>query len=185
MKNTIIGKKLVFAFTLSFLIFSFTSFAQEKIKAFEISTSTFDQFTLRYKFGNEKHLYRISSLALYDKSTELEDYEERINYLKVGIGFGVEFPKQINDKLSLYFGPECRGSIRNLKYESDNRLVYGISLIGILGFAYHFNNTIRLGAEILPGFGYYHNNDEDQSFENSFQFDFSNHPAEIVLGFYF
>ncbi len=184
MKNLKFKKILVFAITTSFLIFSYGSFAQEKKKTLEISTPDFEQFSIRYKFGNEKYRYRISSFTLNNKSLKLDSLEA-IKYLNFGLGLGVEFHKQLNDKLSFLYGPQLSGSIGNTKHESDNSLKYGISLSCILGFAYHFNTAIHLGAEILPGFSYYQNNDENQSFENSFQFNFSNYPAAIVLGFDF
>ncbi len=172
-------KQIVLCFVFfTFSLSSYSLLAQEKKKAFEVSTGNFDQFSLRYKFGNEKYRYRISAFSLNANSYKYYEVEDFHNHLNAGLGFGIEFQKQINENLSVYYGPELRGTFRNKEY-------YSVSLLGILGLAYHFNETIRLGAEINPGISYYDSSDESQSIEKSFQFNFSNSGAALVLGFDF
>lgn len=175
---------IIFTCTSLFLMMSNTSFSQEKKKVLEISTYSFEQFSIRYKFGNEKHLFRISSFTLNASSSNVYHSEDPVGNFNVGLGFGIEFPKQINEKLSLYYGPELRGSFYIDNFTQNTRH-YSVSIRGIFGFSYYFNEIISLGAEIDPGFSYNHDNDTDQTLEESFRFDFLNYGAAIVLGFTF
>lgn len=175
---------LFFSFTLFLLILSYTSFSQVKKKAFEISTYNFDQFSVRYKFGNEKHLFRISTFTLNTKSSHFHFTEEPEKKLRAGLGFGIEYPKQINEKLSFYYGPELRGSFYKYKFTQDTHH-YSASIRGILGFSYYFNETISLSAEIDPGFLYNYDSDDNQDITKSLEFNFLTYGAAIVLGFNF
>jgi len=160
------------------LFFTLNSFAQEKKKAFEISTSSFDQFKIRYKFGDANHLFRITSTylsAVKDNNSDNSDFG-------AGVGIGIEFPKKLQEKLSIYYGFELNNNYRYQKHDSNN--MYSVGAGGILGFSYSLNEVLHLGAEITPGI-YYNYSKSDFNSGNSIGFGFDNNMAEIILGFAF
>jgi len=178
--------KHVFTFILVvlFSIASFTAFSQEKRKILEISTYSFDQFGIRYKFGNENHLFRISSFSTNFNSGKSSISDTESKSIGVGMGIGIEFPKKIKDDLSVYYGSELRGSYNQHK-DNEKTNYYGLSLNGIFGIAYNFNETLRIGAELTPGISYTYNKLEDGYNQKVFRFGIDNYGAAIVLGFCF
>ena len=180
--------KHIFTFFLiiSFCITSIHSFSQEKKKVLEISTSSFDQFIIKYKFGNKKHLFRLSTGYLNGSSSDYSVSDINDINSGFGIGFGIEFPRNLNDRLILYYGPELRTNFYNTT-GSNEEIQYGAGVYGILGIACYLNNTIRLGAEISPGirYDYYRDKNNNNYTSKIFRYGFSNSGAELVLGFEF
>lgn len=160
---------------------SINSFAQEKKKNFEIATTSFDQFKIKYKFGNEKHLFRISTTYLSATALNSSTDPQNINF-GAGIGIGVEFPKKLIEKMSLIYGIEFNSNYFYQKQDSNNS--FSVGGYGILGFRYHFNEFVQIGAEINPGIHYHHSKSDFIS-GNTLGFGFENSTAEISLGFNF
>lgn len=144
----------------------------------EIATTSFDQFKFRYKFGNENHLFRISTAYLAAVNVSNSDHSN----IGVGVGFGIEFPKKLQEKLSAHYGLEINSKYNYQKRDSNKS--YSIGLEGIFGFSYALNEVLYLGAEITPGIYYYHSETNFNS-GNSFGFKIDNSVAEIILGFRF
>ncbi|MCU0417513.1 MAG: hypothetical protein MUE33_10060 [Cytophagaceae bacterium] len=82
--------------------------AQEKIKQKEIGLvfSSLDRFGLTYRVGNQKTLWRFSTLALLgDQLNKEKDslYQNVENY-GVLLGFGKEYRKALVEKVELRYG---------------------------------------------------------------------------------
>lgn len=169
-----------------FCIAGIHSYSQEKKRVLEISTSTFDQFSVKYKFGNEKYLFRLSTAYLNGSSTNYSISDTNNINSGFGVGIGIEFPNNLNEQLTLYYGPELKTDFYN-STGSNERIRYGIGAYGIIGIAWHLNSSIRLGAEISPGvsYEYYKEKDNNDFTTKTFRYGFSNSGAEIVLGFEF
>jgi len=99
-----------------------------------------------------------------------------------GIGFGIEFPKKLQEKLFFHYGFQLNSNYRYQKHDSNN--MYSAGVEGILGFSYALNEVLHLGAEITPGI-YYNYSKSDFNSGNSIGFGLDNSMAEIVLGFAF
>jgi hypothetical protein len=157
-------------------------FSQEKKQEVSIATSTFDNFKLRYKFGNEKRLFRLTAgyLTLGNEQRDAIDYD--VNEFRAGLAAGMEFPKQINDKLAFIYGFELGGSYNKTK-EID-KIFYSVRGGGILGFSYSFNEVLKLGVELSPRVHYSSNREGDYTVEK-FGFGLTSGFAEISLGFEF
>jgi len=179
MKTKFSHHKFAILFVLLLSLSTTNSFAQEKIKVLEIITSGFNSsFGVRYKFGNENHLFRLSLLSV-DTSTESLKVLGNRSHFGGSAGVGVEFPVKLNEKLHLYYGPELRGGLSSTESHVNR---YNFSVNGILGFAYHLNETLRLGAEVAPSLSYL--NMENTDPHEIWQFRMSN-SAMLVFGFSF
>jgi len=164
------------------LVFSHSkSFSQEKTKNLEVATSTFNNFQVRYKFGNEKYRFRISSLFLDVNSNDKIELNEPTKSESVGLGFGIEFPEQINERISLFYGTEIKGTYFNRKNNSKNKR-YGVTFSGVFGANYNINSFLYFGAELTPGLSYYQSEDTNGT-DSIFRLGFRNAGASIVLGF--
>lgn len=178
--------KHVFTFILValFSIVSFTTFSQEKRKVIEISAYNFDMFGIRYKFGNEKHLFRISSFSTSGSIGKSSSSDTDNKSLGAGVGFGIEFPKQIKENLAIYYGSELRGTYSHFK-NTEKSNYYTVALAGVFGVAYYFNETLRFGAELTPAlisYDYYKKEDITQKILRS---GIDNFQAALVIGFCF
>lgn len=179
MKTKFLHHKFAILFVLFLSLSTINSFAQEKIKVLEIITSGFNSsFGVRYKFGNENHLFRLSLLSVDTGSESLKVLGKR-SHFGGSAGVGIEFPVKLNEKLHLYYGPEIRGGLSSNEGHVNH---YNFSVNGILGFAYHLNETLRLGAEMMPGL-IYQNMENTDPYER-WQFRMSN-SAMLVFGFSF
>lgn len=177
---------------IGFFLFSFIlittqySYSQEKKKILEISTTTFNQYRIKYKFGNEKHLFRLSTAYINGSSADYSVSDSKNINAGFGVGFGIEYPTYLNEHLILYYGPELRTNFSNSTGD-DGRKQYGFGAYGIIGFAWHFNSNIRLGAEVSPGISYdYYNEKNNNNYTTKIiRYGFSNSLAELILGFEF
>lgn len=141
-----------------FLLGSIAGSAQEKIKQKEIalSFSSLYEYSITYSFGNSNSLWRFSTayLGQQKSTTNYPTYDYVTNNFGIGLRFGKEFRKPLNDKLFLRYGAELSFSYSHdhqISQSYDNeQIIYspGISLLG--GFIYKFNDGIGVGALILP-----------------------------------
>ncbi len=186
MKTQLLNRINTLIITILLLTATSSLYSQEKRKIIEISSSSFiEDFKLRYKFGNEKRLFRInySFIGANKKDHDGSNYDT--NTFNAGFGVGVEFPKNLNDQLEFYYGTELGASVNTGKATINHTIHnYNFSLKGVVGFAYHFNKTLRLGGELTPGIFYDHSETDGNS-GNSYGFSIQNSLAEIVLGFSF
>lgn len=167
-----------------FLLASTTLSAQEKIRVFEIATPDLGQFSLRYKFGNEHRLFRISAIGFdrISRTYEIPDNKKE-SYYTMGIGIGIEFPKELTEKMTFHYG--FGAGVNNLfrKYDNNYKSL-GINASGILGFNYKITNGLRLGAEIQPHIGYSETKSNSQTIKGT-NLTISSSNALIVMGFAF
>src|SRR5665648_600299 len=149
-------KKLTVLLVLIFILLN-DLYSQEKTSSKEVGLyfSSLNSFGVRYKFGNEKRMFRLTALSLSAERTTSPDQ----NKAGAGLNFGVELPFRITDVFSFYYGPELRSSFNHQKiyytsfdYNSINEYNVGIGMI--LGFSRSFQSNIIVSVEIVPGFSY-------------------------------
>lgn len=168
-----------------FLLASTTLSAQGKIRVFEIATRDMGQFQLRYKFGNEHRLFRISAIGFDGVSTNYEVPPNNIkqNHSKMSFGVGLEFPKKLTESMTFHYGFGLDSYNLLRKYDNGYRSI-GINATGILGFNYKLTDGLRLGAEFQPYIGYNEIKSDIQTIKGTY-LNIANSNALIVLGFAF
>ncbi|MDX8341793.1 hypothetical protein SLH46_21520 [Draconibacterium sp. IB214405] len=178
---TIVSKFLLF---LTFTMMFFVSTGQDKMYEVNIGTSTLDAFSLRYKFGNENRLFRISTTHLSYQRNDMTDPEERDKFMNVGIMLGMEFPKwTVRRTVEYYYGFEFGGEFSR-SFEVDINY-YTFRANPILGVSYYFNKVLKLGVEISHGFYYQFHDTPGGITHKNYGLNISNGLAEIQLGFRF
>lgn len=166
------------------MLLSTTLTAQERVRVFEIATPDLGQFSLRYKFGNEHRLFRISAIGFDRISRTYEVPENKTeNFYNMGIGIGIEFPKELTEKMTFHYG--FGAGVNNLfrKYDNNYKSL-GINASRILGFYYKITNGLRFGAEIQPHIGYSETKSNSQTIKGT-NLTISSSNALIVMGFAF
>jgi len=156
-------KRISVLLVLTFILLN-SLYSQEKNTSKEIGIyfSNLDAFGIRYKFGNEKRMFRLTALSLSvgNYSTKVVN-GTNLDLTRAGAGLnvGVQFPVRITDVFSFYYGGELRGSFSHLKANTSpitsntmNAFNAGIGLV--LGFSHSFQSNITVSAEIVPGFSY-------------------------------
>jgi hypothetical protein len=186
-------KRVSLLFVLTFILLT-SLYSQEKTKSKEVGLyfSSLDAFGIRYKFGNEKHMFRITALSLNVASNKSDNGNGQTQDIKTsgaGINFGIEFPVKITDKFNFYYGGELGASYNHYNSEiTDNdpntANSYGGEAGFILGFAYSINPSFSLSAEIVPRF-YYSYTKQNDTKTSVFGFGFSNNSAALTLGYRF
>ncbi len=162
-------------------------YSQEKTTSKEVGLyfSSLNSFGIRYKFGNEKRMFRLTALSLSVGRTSSPEQ----NYAGAGLNFGVELPFRITDVFSFYYGPELRGSFNRQKnytssFDYSTSDVYNAGIGFILGFSRSFQSNIIVSVEIVPGFSYRKivSGNVDTT---SFGFGLDSNAAGITLGYRF
>ena len=186
-------KKLSILFVLTIMLLN-SLYSQEEAKSKEVGLyfSNLNAFGMRYKFGNEKHMFRLTALSLNigtNKSDNGNGHTQDIKTSGAGIRFGIEFPVKITEKFNFYYGGELGASYSHYKSEiTDNdpntANSYGGEAGFILGFAYSINPGISLSAEIVPGFNYSYIK-QNETKTSIFGFGFSNNSAGLTLAYRF
>lgn len=166
------------------MLLSTTLTAQERVRVFEIATPDLGQFSLRYKFGTDDRLFRISAIG-FDRISRIYEIPDnkKESYYTMGIGIGIEFPKELTEKMTFHYG--FGAGVNNLfrKYDNNYKSL-GINASGILGFNYKITNGLRLGAEIQPHIGYSETKSNSQTIKGT-NLTISSSNALIVMGFAF
>ncbi|HZK94029.1 MAG TPA: hypothetical protein VFC67_07465 [Prolixibacteraceae bacterium] len=179
-------KKLTVLLVLIFILLN-DLYSQEKTSSKEVGLyfSSLNSFGVRYKFGNEKRMFRLTALSLSAERTTSPDQ----NKAGAGLNFGVELPFRITDVFSFYYGPELRSSFNHQKiyytsfdYNSINEYNVGIGMI--LGFSRSFQSNIIVSVEIVPGFSY-NKIVSDNVDTTSFGFGLYSNSAAITIGYRF
>lgn len=140
-----------------------------RIHEIGISFNNLNSFGLRYKWGNDTTLYRITGLVLngsYAKASP--DSLGSVNS-GVGFGFNIGFEKRkpIINNLSFYDGLElqtsCNYSYSNVNtyYIWNEKLFQVDGGLGIvLGLSYKVSSTIYLDVEVVPDIMYTYKTDK-------------------------
>lgn len=186
-------RKLSVLLVLTFILLN-DLYSQEKITSKEVGLyfSSLNSFGVRYKFGNEKRMFRLTALSLSVGDGSDNDGTGFITRQKsagAGLNFGVELPVRITDVFNFYYGPELRGSFNRQNYflsPSSHQIIKeysgGIGLI--LGFSRSFQSNITASVEIVPGFSY--NKKLEGNIETiDYGFGLSSNTAAITIGYRF
>jgi hypothetical protein len=185
MKKTVIS---AFAFALSL-----ASFGQDSTKTKEIhlSIADFSPTNVHLKFKKqmgEKSFYKLGlvnmSLQKYSPKTA-DTVSVPISSFRYsgGLEFGVEFRKQLAEKLCFFHGPNLSFNYNKGVYSStpdqgeSTYQSYRLSIPYTLGFLYNLNSNILLGAEVNPSLSYSHHKQENPNKNitaNGIDFGFNN-----------
>jgi len=182
MKTGIIKISRIYFLVLIISGISVCAFSQEKKHEIAVGALSMDQYVVRYKFGNEKRMFRINTTSFTFSNSSNSDFETNDTELAFGLGLGIEYPKMVNDKLALLYGFSVSSSFANITDADNQQFSFGGGII--LGSAYYFNDVLKLGVEIHPGV-YYYNSKINGSTSETIGFGIENGWAEINLGFMF
>nr|WP_319267228.1 hypothetical protein [uncultured Draconibacterium sp.] len=179
MKRNIKGVLLV-----SLILLFFISNGQDKMYEVNVGTSSFDAFSLRYKFGNENRLFRISTTHLSYQNRDLNGSEEQKKYMSLGLMMGMEFPKwAVKRTVEYYYGFEFGGEFSRAFEVDENHYTFRVN--PVLGVSYYFNKVLKLGVEVSHGLYYQLDDYSENTTVKNYGFNISNGFAEILLGFRF
>lgn len=149
------------------------STAQEIKRVHEVGLGLagFDDFTMVYRIGNEKALWRLQTLFSrgYRSADMVRDsMVDENQYHSVGIAIGRECRKNIVDQLDFRFGSDV-----GFNYAKSRMKVDDISILNgdeeywsqsfnprihlVLGFVYSIQEKLVIGIEVLPSFGVNYN----------------------------
>ena len=122
--------------------------------------NSLNYFGLTYKTGNQKSLWRFTTLVIngnYNENTA-NDHTDSQSRNGIGLEFGKEFRKPITDKLDFRYGADLsfsysyRYSKSSISETVAHYYTPGMNLV--LGFNYSLSNHFIIGAELLPYFNY-------------------------------
>jgi len=152
------------------LIISVTLSAQDsgRVREIGVYTSNLSNFGLRYKWGNENIRFRITAA---DFSFVTSDGTTSFG---IGAAVGIEKPKSITEKVSLYYGGQV--SAHFYSSETDS---YSTGIGFIAGASCQLSDAVYLSLECVPSLSFINTGSE-----NVFSLDISN-SAGITLGFRF
>lgn len=170
-----------FLFTSMFPFFNTELRAQDKKKTIEVATFNFDNFKVRYKFGNEHKMVRLSTAFINGHSTSAS-YNVSTGSIGAGVGIGVEFPKNVAEKLNLVYGVEFEGNYSFFQQNKQHSMLAGSN--AILGIVYNVNQVLQFAAELHPGITYTYTKDVKTT-SKTLGFGFNNNLAEFSVGFNF
>lgn len=176
------------------LCLGLNSWAQEANKVHELGlyTENLDDFGLRYKFGDENLLYRITSTVLDFNKITYEDspYDSELTSFGMSFAVGLEKHKSLDERLAFYYGPELAFEFNHQKTEDDSndlptkQSVFGFQLGAILGVRYAFTEQLSLSAEFVPGLGYARS-DDGSDIDKAWSFSFESNQLGLTLAYRF
>lgn len=191
------------------LCMSLSVMAQEKSGQQEIGLafSNLDNFGLTFKTGTRNAMWRLNTLLVSGSDIEeiSESEENSQNTIGFGIGLGREYRKEIIEHLELRYGADLsfrynkteQNRIDKLDTNNDSyskRITYQPGINLVLGLNYVINNTIVIGAELLPNFTYIsgeqtqndiNSNEEIKTDISGFSYGLSNTSALLTLSYRF
>ncbi|SMO84474.1 hypothetical protein SAMN06265379_10998 [Saccharicrinis carchari] len=186
--------------------------AQETQKQKEVGLifSNLDNFGLTYKTGNNKALWRFTTLFLNGENDESKKdaFKRTQNYFGFGVKVGREYRIPLAENMELKYGTDLSFQYSRSKYELDytdpdhsdqldERTIYQPGLNLVFGFNYWLSDNIVLGVELLPEFSYktgeiiekgnyYGNGDNDlKSDVSGFNYGLSNNSALLSVAYKF
>jgi len=186
-------KRLSIVLVFTFVLLS-SLYSQERNTTKEVGIyfSNLDAFGIRYKFGNEKHMFRITALSINFGNSNSNANGTTVENTNSGAGLniGFELPVNITENFTFYYGGELSGAFGHFKYSShdtetsstSNTTNTGIGFV--LGFSHRINANILISAEIVPGLHFYRT--ENGSNEDSgYGFGLYSNAAGITLSYRF
>lgn len=174
-----------------------------KQKELGLSFRSINSFGINFKTGSEKSLWRFSTLygqGMKEKSIS-DSLESIQSSNSASLKIGKEYRKSISDHLEMRLGADLSFGISSRNSEEDDlsidnydyarsRITFEPGLNFVFGFNYLINETLLIGAEILPGFNYVMGKDKhDPSYEEDiienkirgFRYGLSNTSAQLIL----
>jgi len=184
-------KRIIGLFALLCGLFG-SAYAQDavKTKAVGLVFSNLDNFGVRYYFGSEKTVFRVTALSLTGNHYETiapggNTSSKRAGF---GLGFGVEFPKSVSEKLDFIYGLDLGGNYSNNTEESGGFTAesntYGVGVNLVAGVVYNVNPDFAVGFELLPGVNYSYSKSGDTELKN-LTFGLTNNNAAITVRYRF
>ena len=188
-------------------IYSFSQETHTKSNEIGVNFSNLNNFGLRYKFGNGKTYYRMTTLLLGGSisNSKSDSYKNNGNSIGLGLGIGIEKRKSIIDKLGFLYGLDIdlSYSVSNNKSKSSDGSIMrtqqqwnispGLSIV--LGIYCKLSNDFSISAELAPSVSYNtsesntknpaNNNFDTRSTSKNFQFGLSNSSASFTLAYTF
>lgn len=136
-------------------------------KEIGIAFSNFENFGLSFKTGRSNSMWRFNTLLVsgntIDRISESTENSQKV--MGFGVGLGKEYRKEVVEHLELRYGADL--SFRYNVTEDDRidklyanndrhvkNITYQPGINLVFGFNYVINNTVVLGAELLPHFTY-------------------------------
>jgi len=127
--------------------------------------------TIMYKHQLRKNVFlklgtfRLAYTNIETPSTNINQFPTRDTYYSGGISMGLEFRKQISEKVTFYHGPNGAYRVehgRNQVFDGSLILENQISfsnnttpgIFYTVGFLYKLNNHFLIGTEVSPGINY-------------------------------
>jgi len=186
--------------------------AQETVKQKEVGLSfhNLDNFGIAFKTGTAKALWRFNTLFISGgERDEISDSSEfKQSSSGFGVGFGRENRKEIGKNIELRYGIDLFFSYSKSLFDNNSKRVnyydllqeietyrQGINLV--FGFNYVINESIVLGAELLPSLYYvtgtsivkrddnYNGEQVDESDITGFEYGLSNNSARLSVSYRF
>jgi len=179
----------------------FSVLSQEKIKQKEVGFvfSSFDNFGLLLKKGNNKMMWRFTTMVMSGNKQEYPTDSLTISNYGVGLAIGNEFRKKVSDNFEFCFGYDLSFNYSRNKNESlkafpnsqitkTSYLTPGINLV--FGVNYIVKEYLVLGVEVLPYYQrvtkyVYDKYDTLQSKSKGFQYGLSNTSARLSVAYRF
>ena len=188
----------IFSITLvlTFLLGGLKSQEVKKYRELGVSTSTFNNFGITYRTGNENSIWRFNALVASSSriNESSDDYEFESNSFRSFLSVGKEKRKNISDKLALRYGVDARMSIENRATKevdntsieeriNENKLTkYSPGINLVLGFNYEIAKNVLLGMEVHPAFTYSFGERNTTSINSQRTIEFNNDYSEISYG---
>lgn len=183
-------KRLSIVLVFTFVLLS-SLYSQERNTTKEVGIyfSNLDAFGIRYKFGNEKHMFRITALSINSGNSNSSGNSTTgaSSNSGAGLNLGLQFPISITEDFIFYYGGELQGVFSNTEYTTGNSGIYKYRNAGIgfvIGFSKSFKSNIIVSAEIIPGFRYSKSEQGSMSSE-SYGFGLDSRSAGITIGYKF
>ena len=169
-----------------------------RIHEIGINFSNLNSFGLRYKWGNDTTLFRITGLVLNGSYVKETPSSSGSINSAAGFGFDIGFEKrkQIVNNLSFYDGlelqPSCNYAYTNNGNRSKDKYFQVNGGLGfVLGLSYKVGSAIYLDAELVPDIMYtytidknYQNGAETKTRSSNVSFNLSN-TANLTLSYRF
>ncbi len=192
--------KRTFLFLVAIALY-FSVLSQEKIKQKEVGFvfSNFDNFGLLLKRGNDKAMWRYTTMLLAGTKQEYPTDSVTISNLGFSLGIGNEFRKKVTDNFEFCFGYDVTYSYSLNK--SDNLRPFpksgitktsyhtpGINLV--FGINYIVKEHLVLGVEVLPYYRWVWKNVYDKydtllSESKGYEYGISNTSARLSIAYRF
>lgn len=122
----------------------------QNIRELGISFNNTSGFGIKYKFGNENLLFRISALSI-NGSTDIVKNGSSSKSVGLDFSIGIERIKPLKGKLNLYYGAEL---IDSYSYQNSKTWTVNSGIGLVLGLLYKINDNLNLSAEIIPAITY-------------------------------